>query len=263
MSAAPLLSVRDLHASYGHIPVLHGVSLDVRPGEVVGILGANGAGKTSLVRVISGELKPRSGQVLISGVDVTGASPDRLARAGVATVPEGRGVFPRLTVAEHLRLLARDRRESRRLQDLAFSVFPRLGERRQQLAGTMSGGEQQMLALARAVVLQRPLIVVDELSMGLAPQIVAMLYEHVADLARAGSTIVLVEQFVHDILGVADKAVVLAHGRVVASGTPSDLSGELVEFYLGGAGSSPEPGAAPLPPATPHPHVNGNDRSIR
>lgn len=229
----PMLSVREVRAGYGQIEVLHGVSLEVRPGEVLGVLGPNGAGKTSLVRVISGELRPTAGQVAVAGVDVTGARPERLARAGLATVPEGRGIFPSLSVAEHLRLLARDRREAKALQEHAFSVFPKLGERRNQVAGTMSGGEQQMLALARAVVLRRPLIVIDELSMGLAPQIVESLYQHVADLARDGSTIVLVEQFVHDILGIADQAVVLAHGQVVADGPPTEIANVLADHYLG------------------------------
>ncbi|CAM3180616.1 ABC transporter ATP-binding protein [Nocardioides dubius] len=233
----PMLAVREIRAGYGQIEVLHGVSVEVRPGQVLGVLGPNGAGKTSLVRVISGELRPTAGQVAVAGVDVTGARPERLARAGVATVPEGRGIFPSLSVAEHLRLLARDRREAKALQEHAFSVFPKLAERRNQVAGTMSGGEQQMLALARAVVLRRPLIVIDELSMGLAPQIVESLYQHVADLARDGSTIVLVEQFVHDILGIADQAVVLAHGQVVADGPPTEIADVLADHYLG-AGAS-------------------------
>ena len=229
---SPLLELRDVAAAYGRIDVLHGIDLAVGRGQVLALLGPNGAGKTTTVRVIGGLLRPTSGRVLIAGHDVTGASPDGLARAGVCVVPEGRGVFPRLTVEEHLRLVAPSRRDVPRVLEVAFGHFPRLGERRRQAAGTLSGGEQQMLALARAVAQDPPLLVVDELSMGLAPLIVAHLYEHVAALAAGGVAIVVVEQFAHDVLGVADHAVVMQHGRIIRSASPGAIADELADLYL-------------------------------
>jgi branched-chain amino acid transport system ATP-binding protein len=228
---APLLELRDVHAGYGPIEVLHGVGLRLDAGEVLAVLGPNGAGKSSTVRVVSGLLRPTHGRVLLAGRDVTGASADRLSRAGVCVVPEGRGVFPRLTVDDHLKLAAwgdgaADARER------VFDAFPVLGERRRQLAGTMSGGEQQMLALARAVARTPVLLVIDELSMGLAPLVVEQLYDHVRRIAAAGVSIVLVEQFVHEVLGVADQAVVMNQGRVARSGTPGALEADLASLYL-------------------------------
>jgi branched-chain amino acid transport system ATP-binding protein len=228
----PVLELRDVAAAYGRIDVLHGIDLTVGAGQVLALLGPNGAGKTTTVRVIGGLVRPTAGRVLIAGHEVTGASPDRLARAGVCVVPEGRGVFPRLTVEEHLRLVARSRRDVPRVLDTAFGHFPRLADRRRQPAGTLSGGEQQMLALARAVAQDPPLLVVDELSMGLAPLIVAHLYEHVAALAAGGVAIVVVEQFAHDVLGVADHAVVLQHGRIIRSAAPGVIAAELADLYL-------------------------------
>jgi branched-chain amino acid transport system ATP-binding protein len=229
---SPILELRDVSAAYGHIEVLHGIDLTVGPGEVLALLGPNGAGKTTTVRVLGGLLRPTGGRVLVAGHDVTGASPDGLARAGVCVVPEGRGVFPRLTVEEHLRLVAPSRRDVPRVIEVAFGHFPRLADRRSQTAGTLSGGERQMLALARAVVQDPPLLVVDELSMGLAPTIVEQLYEHVAHLARSGVSIVVVEQFAHDVLEVAHHAVVMQHGRIVRSDTPGAIADALADLYL-------------------------------
>jgi len=231
-SSASVLQGMDLLKSFKGRRVVDQVTVRVQQGEIVGLLGPNGAGKTTTVRVIGGLLRPTSGRVLIAGHDVTGASPDGLARAGVCVVPEGRGVFPRLTVEEHLRLVAPSRRDVPRVLEVAFGHFPRLGERRRQAAGTLSGGEQQMLALARAVAQDPPLLVVDELSMGLAPLIVAHLYEHVAALAAGGVAIVVVEQFAHDVLGVADHAVVMQHGRIIRSASPGAIADELADLYL-------------------------------
>jgi len=228
----PILELRDVSAAYGRIEVLHGVDLAVGAGEVLALLGPNGAGKTTTVRVIGGLLRPTGGRVLVAGHDVTGASPDGLARAGVCVVPEGRGVFPRLTVEEHLRLAAPRRKDVPRVLEVAFGHFPRLAERRRQPAGTLSGGEQQMLALARAVAQDPPLLVVDELSMGLAPLIVEHLYEHVAALAASGVSIVVVEQFAHDVLGVAHHAVVVQHGRIIRADTPAAIADDLADLYL-------------------------------
>jgi branched-chain amino acid transport system ATP-binding protein len=237
---SPILELCDVSAAYGQIEVLHGIDLRVGAGEVLALLGPNGAGKTTAVRVVGGLLRPTGGQVLVAGHDVTGAAPDGLARAGVCVVPEGRGVFPRLTVEEHLRLAAPRRRDIPATLQAAFHHFPRLAERRGQAAGTLSGGEQQMLALARAVAQSPPLLVVDELSMGLAPLVVAHLYEHVAALAAAGTSIVVVEQFAHDVLGIAHQAVVMQHGRIIRADTPAAIADDLADLYLA---TAPDGGA--------------------
>ncbi len=229
---SPMLELRDVSASYGHIEVLHNIDLRLDTGTVLAVLGPNGAGKTTTVRVISGLMRPTGGRVLMSGHDVTGVSPDDLARAGVCVVPEGRGVFPRLTVEEHLRLAAPSRAAAPRVIEQAFEHFPALAGRRTQLAGTLSGGEQQMLALARAVAGSPALLVVDELSMGLAPIIVERLYDHVRQLAASGVSIVIVEQFAHDVLGIADWAVVMQHGRIVRADAPALVASELADLYL-------------------------------
>jgi branched-chain amino acid transport system ATP-binding protein len=231
-----LLELIDIRAAYGQIEVLHGVNLRLDAGEVLAVLGPNGAGKTTLVRVISGLLRPTQGRVLIADSDVTGVSSDALARAGLCVVQEGRGIFPRLTVDEHLRLAVPKRKAAAALERV-YQQFPRLAERPKQVAGTMSGGEQQMLSLARALAWQPPLLVIDELSMGLAPNFVAQLYETVRALAAAGTSIVVIEQFAHDILGFADQAVVLQHGRVVRTDTPAAVAADLAQLYLATTGS--------------------------
>jgi branched-chain amino acid transport system ATP-binding protein len=238
---APILELIDVHAAYGQIDVLHGISFRVGTGEVLAVLGPNGAGKSTTVRVISGLMRPSSGRVLINGHDVTGVSADDLARAGVCVVPEGRGVFPRLTVEEHLQLAARTRREAAQVVANAFEHFPKLAERRKQYAGTLSGGEQQMLALARAVATNPPLLIIDELSMGLAPLIVSHLYEHVRTLADRGISIVVIEQFAHDVLGVADSAIAMQHGHIIRAGLPQELAAELADLYLATASTAVPP----------------------
>ncbi|MBL7495070.1 ABC transporter ATP-binding protein [Frankia sp. CNm7] len=228
----PVVEMRNVSAGYGQIDVLHGIDLSLSQGTVLAVLGPNGAGKSTTVRALAGLVRPTNGQILLQGRDVTGASPDGLARAGLCVIPEGRGVFPRLTVDEHLRLVARDRAGTAVARERAYAHFPKLAQRRKQLAGTMSGGEQQMLALARAVAGDPAVVVIDELSMGLAPLIVEQLYEQVRSLAAAGISLILIEQFAHDVLGVADHAVVLQHGRIVRSGTPGEVAADLAEFYL-------------------------------
>ncbi|MFI0406840.1 ABC transporter ATP-binding protein [Actinomadura sp. 3N508] len=227
----PILELRGVSAAYGQIEVLHGIDLTLQAGHVLAVLGPNGAGKTSTVKVIAGLLRPTNGRVELCGRDVTNASADQLSRAGVCVVPEGRGVFPRLSVEEHLKLSAWGT-GGREARARVYDAFPRLYERRKQLAGTMSGGEQQMLALSRAIARQPALLIVDELSMGLAPMVVEQLYEHVRAVAAQGVSIVLVEQFVHDVLGLADAAIVMQHGTVVRSGHPRDLAEDLAGLYL-------------------------------
>jgi branched-chain amino acid transport system ATP-binding protein len=226
-----ILELLEIRAAYGQIEVLHGIDLSVEPGKVLAVLGPNGAGKTTLVRVISGLLRPTQGRVIIAGTDVTGVRGDALARAGLCVIQEGRGIFPRLTVEEHLRL-AMPRRGGSQLLTRVYEQFPRLAERQRQVAGTLSGGEQQMLALSRALIWNPPLLIIDELSMGLAPRVVELLYKTVQDLAAQGTTIVVIEQFAHDILGFADQAVVLQHGRVVRTDTPASIAKDLAELYL-------------------------------
>ncbi len=230
-----VLELLEVRAAYGQIEVLHGIDVRVEPGKVLAVLGPNGAGKTTLVRVMSGLLKPVHGRVIIAGRDVTGVSGDALARAGVCVIQEGRGIFPRLTVEEHLRLAMPRRRGGSELLTRVYEQFPRLAERQRQVAGTLSGGEQQMLALSRALIWNPPLLIIDELSMGLAPRVVELLYETVRALAARGTTIVVIEQFAHDILGFADQAVVLQHGRVVRTDAPTAIAQDLAELYLAAA----------------------------
>jgi branched-chain amino acid transport system ATP-binding protein len=230
----PLLELKGVKAAYGRIEVLHGVDLVVPKGSVVALLGPNGGGKTTTLKVISGQMTPTSGCVHVSGRHVNGASPDALARVGVCTIPEGRGIFPNLTVRENLRMVTYAGTASvEQVEEVAYARFPRLGERRGQLAGTMSGGEQQMLALARGLTVDPALLLLDELSMGLAPLIVEGLYEIVAQVAAEGVSILVVEQFARTVLGVADYAAIMLHGRIVNVGQPADLEDELSAAYLG------------------------------
>ena len=232
----PALELRDITAGYGRIEVLHGVSLAVPAGSVYALLGPNGAGKSTSLQVCSGKIRPTGGCVHVAGTHVNGAAPEALAKAGVCRIPEGRGVFPNLTVAENLRMFtyATDR-SVREVQELAFARFPRLGERRNQLAGTMSGGEQQMLAMSRALVTDPGVLLLDEISMGLAPLIVSELYDVVRQIADEGISILLVEQFAHTALAVADYAAVMTQGRIAMVGQPADVADFVSEAYLGGA----------------------------
>jgi branched-chain amino acid transport system ATP-binding protein len=231
----PLLELRGLHAAYDAIEVLHGIDLVVRPGQVVAVLGPNGAGKTTLLRVVSGELEPTRGDVLVGGRRMNGARPSDLAKAGLCTIPEGRGVFPNLTVRENLWMMTHRGHSRAEVEAAAYEQFPRLEERRDQLVGTMSGGEQQMLAVARAVATRPALLLLDELSMGLAPLVVKELFAVVGRLAASGVAILVVEQFAEAVLKLADHAVVVSRGRVAASGTPTEINRVLRTAYLGAA----------------------------
>jgi len=234
--STPALELVDIRAGYGRIEVLHGVSLTVPAGTVFALLGPNGAGKTTTMAVASGRVQPTSGCIHVAGKHVNRVAPENLARAGVCRIPEGRGVFPNLTVAENLRMwtYASDL-SAREVQERAFARFPRLGERRNQLAGTMSGGEQQMLAMSRALVTEPGVLLLDEISMGLAPKIVSELYDVVGQLAADGISILLVEQFARTALAVADYAAVMTGGRIAMVGQPDDVAGFVNEAYLGGA----------------------------
>ena len=229
----PALELRGIRAGYGRVEVLHGVDLAVPSRGVVALLGPNGAGKSTLLRVAGGRTTPTSGEVRLRGQDVTGRSAQRLARAGLCSVPEGRGVFPNLTVTENLRMWThRSGVRRAQVEEQAYARFPRLGERRRQLAGTLSGGEQQMLAMSRALTTDPDVLLLDEISMGLAPVVVAELYDVVRQVAADGVPVLLVEQFARTALEVADVAVVLTGGRVRASGTPDEVRDLVVDAYL-------------------------------
>jgi branched-chain amino acid transport system ATP-binding protein len=225
---SPMLELERIEAAYGRVRVLHDVSLAVPRGSVVALLGANGAGKTTTLRVISGVLPVTGGEIRIGGKAVTGLSAYEMTRRGVTLVPEGRGVFPTLTVAENLELAARahaGRSAAERSMAIESVVerFPVLARRRGQKAGTMSGGEQQMLALGRAFLSDAEVLLFDEISMGLAPLVVAELFEAVATLRDEGKTVLLVEQFLTYALGLADLCYVMAKGRIAFVGDPSEV----------------------------------------
>jgi branched-chain amino acid transport system ATP-binding protein len=228
------LILSSITAGYGGTSVLREVDLVVPRGTVVALLGPNGAGKTTLLRACSGLLPPRSGQILVDGTDVTHASPHELVEHGVCHVPEGRAVFPSLTVEENLRLLGGPGRRSDAEIDLAVQSFPILGKRLSQAAGTMSGGEQQMLALVRAYLTKPAYVLLDEVSMGLAPKVVDNIFAFIHDLAATGAALLLVEQYVHKALDLADLAYVLNKGRITFAGEAGELDADsLAESYLG------------------------------
>jgi branched-chain amino acid transport system ATP-binding protein len=230
------IELRHVHAGYGRIEILHGVDLAVPSGTIYALLGPNGGGKSTTLQVVSGAIRPTAGCVHIAGAHVNGATPDALTRAGVSRIPEGRGIFPNLTVDDNLRIWTFAAGMSfGKVRDTAFERFPQLAKRRGQRAGTMSGGEQQMLAMSRALVADPAILLLDEISMGLAPIIVSELYDLVHQLAAEGITILLVEQLATTALRVADFAAVLSQGRIVAVGEPQDLAGQMSAAYLGGA----------------------------
>ncbi len=232
-----LLEVRDLDVRYGHIQALKGISLEVAEGEIVTLLGANGAGKTTLMRSISGLLRPHSGQVLLRGAPIQRVGADAIVRMGISHVPEGRRVFPTLSVAENLRLGAYTRPAAEAAQTLreVWTMFPRLLERREQLAGTLSGGEQQMLAIGRALMARPKLLLLDEPSLGLAPIIVRDIFRSLRQIRDTGMTLLLVEQNARTALKLADRAYVLETGHVRLEGAAADLlaSPEVQASYLG------------------------------
>ncbi len=232
-----LLEVTDLRAGYGRIEVLRGVSFSVPAGSVVALLGSNGVGKTTTLRAISGVVPATSGSITFDGRRIDGRPIDDIAGRGLIMVPEGRGVFPGLTVEENLRLIHGALGRGTAWNDFAdeiATVFPRLRERFSQLAGSMSGGEQQMLAVTRVLAGEPKLVMFDELSMGLAPMIVDSLFENVAAMRDRGVTIVLVEQFLTHALALADVCYVLSHGVISWAGEPAELrDGSVVDHYLG------------------------------
>jgi branched-chain amino acid transport system ATP-binding protein len=241
-----MLTITDLHAAYGKVEVLHGISLEVPKGKLVTLIGSNGAGKTTTMRAISGMIKPRSGSVMLGGRDVTGMESHKIARAGLAHSPEGRRVFSTMTVTDNLLLgafprftRARPRGDIQRDLDRALDMFPRLKERREQLAGTLSGGEQQMLAMARAVMLNPEVILLDEPSMGLAPILVEEVFRIIARLKSEGVTMLLVEQFAAAALNVADYGYVLENGSISVHGPAQSLKTDpkVIAAYLGGGQS--------------------------
>jgi branched-chain amino acid transport system ATP-binding protein len=234
--AGPLLELRGVRAGYAGIGVLHGVDLSVAAGQVVALVGPNGAGKTTTLRVAAGVHPAADGQLLLGGRDVTRASPRDLARAGVCLIPEGRGVFPNLSVRDNLLMMTFAGLSRRQVEEAAFARFPVLARHAGRLAGSLSGGEQQMLALARGLATDPAVLLIDELSMGLAPLVVSQLYEHVAGIARQGAAVLIVEQFAAAAFGIADHAAVLVRGRVQRQGRPDDvLRAELSALYLGSA----------------------------
>jgi branched-chain amino acid transport system ATP-binding protein len=239
-----MLEVRDLVAGYGKVEVLHALSISVRKGQLVTLIGSNGAGKTTTLRAISGMLQPASGRISLAGTDITGMPSHEITKLGMAHSPEGRRVFPTLSIDDNLHLGAfprltgaRPRGDVESDRQRMFELFPRLKERRSQLAGTLSGGEQQMLAMARALMLQPDILLLDEPSMGLAPRLVEEVFSTIAQLKTQKVTMLLVEQFAAAALEVADYAYVLENGRVAISGEAKELKTDpaVRAAYLGAA----------------------------
>ena len=233
-----ILQVDRLHVGYGGIRALHGVSFEVGKGEIVSIIGANGAGKSTTLRTISGLIRPEEGSIFFDGQAITGWPPHRIARLGISHVPEGRGIFSNLTVMENLEVAAdvmkRSKGHLKADLERVTTLFPRLAERRKQQAGTLSGGEQQMLAIGRALMMRGKLLLLDEPSMGLAPNLVEMIFETIVKLNEDGSTILLVEQNAHKAIQIAHRVYALKTGQVAFSGTPEhhDIDDILHSAYL-------------------------------
>jgi branched-chain amino acid transport system ATP-binding protein len=234
---SPVLEVRDLVARYGQITALKGISLRVDEGQIVALIGANGAGKSTTLRVISGLLPPATGDVLIQGRTIRRATPRAIVRMGVVHCPEGRRIFTRLTVLENLRLghYTRGNRDLERAAARVYKLFPILGERRSQLGGTLSGGEQQMLAIGRALMLTPKLLLLDEPSLGLAPLLVQQIFATISEINREGTSVLLVEQNANMALRLADRAYVLETGRIALEGSGRDLlaNDAVRKSYLG------------------------------
>jgi len=233
-----LLTIENLSVHYGAIQALHGVSIAVEPGEIVTLIGANGAGKSTTLRAVSGLVKPSGGTITFDGKSLAGLAPHKILRLGLAQVPEGRGIFPNLTVDENLDLGAFARADRKNVagdRERVFSLFPRLKERLDQRAGTLSGGEQQMLAIGRALLARPRLLLLDEPSLGLAPQLVQTIFKIIREINASGTTIFLVEQNAHMALRVAHRAYVLEVGSVVMQGDAKQLaaSDEVKKAYLG------------------------------
>ena len=233
-----MLELTDVHVRYGSIRALQGVSITVASGELVALIGSNGAGKTTTLRTISGLLRPAAGAITFEGIDITSASTDRIVRLGISQCPEGRRIFGGLTVAENLRIGAvaqADKAAAAEDREMVLALFPLLKERLGQAGGTLSGGEQQMLAIARALMSRPRLLLLDEPSLGLAPLMVERIFETITKLKAAGRTILLVEQNVHHALDVADRAYVMETGRITLEGTAQTLlrDPKVEQSYLG------------------------------
>ena len=238
MNATPLLSIQDLTVSYGNIKAVRGISFEVYEGEIVTLIGANGAGKSSTLRAVSG-LVPYGGSITYQGDDLRKTASDKIVALGIAQVPEGRGIFGSLTVQENLKLATwqrKDRQEIERDFERVFNIFPRLKERRSQLGGTLSGGEQQMLAVGRALMSRGKVMLLDEPSMGLSPVLVREIFHVLIEINQAGTTVLLVEQNANMALRVASRGYVLETGMLTLSGTGADLLGNprVKEAYLAG-----------------------------
>lgn len=235
-----LLSVQNLHTFYGQIEALKGIDIEVAEGEIVTLIGANGAGKSTTLKTISGQLAPREGTIVFAGEEIQGLPAHQVAAKGVVQVPEGRRIFPRMTVEENLEMGAYLRNDADGIaadKEMVFELFPRLKERRSQKGGTLSGGEQQMLAMARGLMAKPKLLMLDEPSMGLAPVVVETIFETIERLHQEGITILLVEQNAAMALAVADRGYVLETGRVALTGTGKELLGneQVRKTYLGEA----------------------------
>ncbi|HAX10893.1 MULTISPECIES: ABC transporter ATP-binding protein [Marinobacter] len=233
-----MLVLEDVHTHYGKIEALHGVSVEVKKGEIVSLIGANGAGKTTLLMTVCGSPQASAGRVILEGRDITNDATSNIMRSGIAIVPEGRRVFPGLTVEENLHMggFFNTKSEIRKSQDHVYELFPRLKEREHQRAGTMSGGEQQMLAIGRALMSKPRMIILDEPSLGLAPIIIQQIFEIIGQLREEGITVFLVEQNAHQALSLADRGYVLETGRIRLHDTGKNLlaNPEVRDAYLGG-----------------------------
>ncbi|MGY1772439.1 ABC transporter ATP-binding protein [Blastococcus sp. SYSU D00813] len=231
-----LLRVENLSVRYGAAQSLFDVSIDIPANGSLAVLGSNGAGKSTLARAVSGLVPSSGGKIFFDGKDVTKWSPTRIRRAGLIHMPEGRGVFPGLTVLENLRMaLTTEKGSKEPFLERAFELFPVLGQRRKQLAGTLSGGEQQMLSLARALMVLPKLVIADEMSLGLAPKLVDLVFESLEKMREAGVAVLMIEQFASRALGFADQAIILQRGRVSWAGRADEAGEELLHAYLGGA----------------------------
>jgi len=236
--SGPILQVNDIHTGYDGIPVIHGVSLEVNRGELVSIVGANGAGKTTTMRTIAGLMMPYKGTITFNGVDITRMPAHETMKIGLSYVPEGRRLFAKLSVRENLELgafIKKDRKEIDARLEEVFELFPRLKDRANQTAETMSGGEQQMLAIARGLMSKPALLMLDEMSLGLMPSLVEKVMDAIVQINRTGMTILLVEQMVQEALEIADRGYILQTGKIVQSGPAGELleSDEVKKAYMG------------------------------
>ena len=235
-----LLDVEAISVRYGGIEAVRGLSFAVEAGSMVAMIGANGAGKSSILNAVSGLVRPRAGRIRFDGADITGHAPEAIVRSGVVQVPEGRAILGPLTVAENLDLGAWSRRdpgEARRTLEEVYGLFPRLAERRRQLAGSLSGGEQQMLAIGRALMAHPRILLLDEPSMGLAPVVISAVFDAISRIHRAGTTVLLVEQNARQALRLAERALVLSRGQLMREGSSASLLEDpvIVEAFLGRA----------------------------